>query len=267
VKRPPFRGVLLLWVPGLVGAFRRLRFRLQSPFRGRRKGGLEALQLAKGPFWGWRSALPLVVVLLAGGALALSTSSAGRADDPPPTTVSTPTVPAPVPAPAPPPAKVQPPRKLPAPKPTARKKPRAATPAPTVASTPAQPAPSVVSHPAQVRPKQAKIQAQKVHRKPPARHPRKARAVKLTPQGTLGASVSFRNQAGPKATSSFDVSSLVLILGLAIAVACFSFALIPARALPWHQVASFRSERQVDVTLIGLALLATTFMLYLMTRL
>jgi hypothetical protein len=59
----------------------------------------------------------------------------------------------------------------------------------------------------------------------------------------------------------------VLILGLAIATACFSFALIPARALPWHQVASFRSERQVDVTLIGLALLATTFMLYLMTRL
>jgi hypothetical protein len=88
----------------------------------------------------------------------------------------------------------------------------------------------------------------------------------LTPQATLGASVSFRNQAGPKSTSSFDVSSLVLILGLAIATACFSFALIPARALRWRHVASFRSERQVDMTLIGLALLATTFMLYLMTR-
>jgi hypothetical protein len=88
----------------------------------------------------------------------------------------------------------------------------------------------------------------------------------LAPQRTLGAAVSFQNQAGPKSSSSFDVGSLVIILGLAIAIACFSFALIPARALPWRQVATFRSERQVDMTLIGLALLATTFMLYLMTR-
>jgi cobalamin biosynthesis Mg chelatase CobN len=224
------------------------------------------LQLARCPFWGWRSGLPLLVLLLAGGAFALATSSAGRADDPPPTTVSTPTVPAPVPEPAPPPARVQPPRKLPTPKTSARRRPRAATPAPPVASTPAQSTRSVVSHPAQVRPKEAEIRAHKVHRKAPARHPRKAPAVKLTPQATLGASVSYRNQAGPKSTSSFDVSSLVLILGLAIATACFSFALIPARALPWRHVASFRSERQVDMTLIGLALLATTFMLYLMTR-
>jgi hypothetical protein len=224
------------------------------------------LQLARGPFWGWRSALPLLVLLLAGGAFALATSSAGRADDPPPTTVSTPTVPAPVPAPAPPPAKVQPPRKLPTPKTTARKKPRVATPAPTVASTPAQSTPSVVSHPAQVQPKKAKVRAHKVQRTAPARHSRKAPAVTLTPEQTLGASVSYRNQADTKSTSSFDVGSLVIILGLAIAIACFSFALIPARALPWRQVAAFRSERQVDMTLIGLALLVTTFMLYFMTR-
>jgi cobalamin biosynthesis Mg chelatase CobN len=204
-------------------------------------------------------------VLLSGGAFALSTSSAGRADDPPPTTVSTPTLSAPVPEPAPPPARVQPPRKLPTPKTTARKKPQAATPAPPVVSTPVQSAPSVVSHPAKARPKKAKIRARKVHRKTPARHPQQAPAVKLTPQATLGASVSYRNRAGTKSTSSFDVSSLVLILGLAIATACFSFALIPRRALPWR-VATFRSERQVDMTLIGLGVLATTFMLYLMNR-
>lgn len=221
------------------------------------------LQLARGPFWGWRSALPLLVLLLAGGAFALATSSTGRADDPPPITVSTPTVPAPVPAPAPP-LRVQPPRKLPTPRAASRKKPRASTPAPPVASTPAQSAPSVVSHPTQV-PKKAKIRAHKAHRKAPAR-PRKASAAKLTPQQTLGASVSFRNQADSKSTNSFDISSLVLILGLAIATACFAFASIPARALPWRHVAAFRSERQVDLTLVGLALVATTFMLYLMTR-
>jgi hypothetical protein len=88
----------------------------------------------------------------------------------------------------------------------------------------------------------------------------------LTPQQTLGAPVSFANRAGPKSASSSDVGSLLLIIGLVIATACFSFALIPARALPWRPVATIRLERQVDMTLIGLALLATTFMLYLMTR-
>lgn len=221
----------------------------------------------KGPFWGWRSMLPLLVLLLAGGAFALATSSAGRADDPPPTTVSTPTVPAPVPAPAPPPRVVKPPRhKPPTPKSTPRRTPRAAVKVAPVASTPTQPAPSVVSPRAKVRPKKAKIRVHKHHRRAPPRHPRKTPAVKLPRQGTLGASVSFHNQTRSKPTSSFDVSSFVLILGLAIATACFSFALIPARALPWRQVAAFRSERQVDMTLIGLALLATTFLLYLMTR-
>jgi hypothetical protein len=155
---------------------------------------------------------------------------------------------------------------LPTPKTTARTKPQAAIPAPPVLSSQVQSAPSVVSHPVKVRAKKAKIRAHKVHRKAAARHPQTAPAVKLTPQGTLGASLSFHNQAGPKSTSSFDVSSLLLILGLAIATACFSFALIPARALPWHQVATFRSERQVDMTLIGVALLAIIFMLYFMTR-
>jgi hypothetical protein len=223
------------------------------------------LQLLKCPFWGWRSALPLLALLLTGGAFALSTSSAGRADDPPPTTVSTPTLPAPVPAPDPSPRVVKPRQKSPTPKNTPRKTPRAPIKVAPVASAPAA-TPSVVSDPVKVQPKKPKTRAHKVHRKAAARHPQTAPAVKLAPQRTLGASLGFRNQAGPKSTSSFDVSSLVLILGLAIATACFSFALIPARALPWHQVATFRSERQVDMTLIGVGVLAIVLMLYLMTR-
>ena len=250
-----------------MGALRRRRFRLQSPLWGRRKGGLEGLQLAKVSFLGMavgaasprtascrRRVRPLHLECWTrrrssadhrvdpdaarAGAGPCSGAQGGEAA-----------------------AEVADAENH-APE---RRREQNGEVAP-VASTPAQSAPSVVSHPAQVRPKKAKIRAHKVHRKAPARHPRKAPAVKLAPQATLGASVSFRNQAGPKSTSSFDVSSLVLILGLAIATACFSFALIPARALPWRQVATFRSERQVDMTLIGLALLATTFMLYLMTR-
>ena len=224
------------------------------------------MQLARGPFWGWRLALPFLLLLLAGGTFALSTSSAGRADDPPPTTVSTPTVPAPVPAPAPAPRVVKPPRKSPTPKSTPRKTPRA-----TVESRRLPrhlPSPRRPLYPRRLRCDRRKPRSEctkSIGKRRPA-HPRKAPAARLAPQRALGASVSFRNQAGSKSTSSFDVSSLVLILGLAIAAVCFSFALIPARALPWRQVATFRSERQVDMTLIGLALLATTFLLYLLTR-
>ena len=156
------------------------------------------MQLLKCPFWGWRSALPLLALLLAGGAFALSTSSAGRADDPPPTTVSTPTLPAPVPAPDPSPRvrsrhvrsrrrrKARPERRH-ARQSKSRRLPRL---------LPA--APSVVSHPVKVQPKKAKIRAHKVHRKAAARHPQTAPAVKLTPQADARSAPQFPQPSRPE---------------------------------------------------------------------
>jgi hypothetical protein len=55
---------------------------------------------------------------------------------------------------------------------------------------------------------------------------------------------------------SFDLSSLIILLGLAFAIACFTIALVPATYVKWRPAAIFVSERQLDVTVVGLALLA-----------
>ena len=82
---------------------------------------------------------------------------------------------------------------------------------------------------------------------------------------TLGASVGFLTQ--PKAKSgTFDVGSLLVIFGCALAFTCLLIALIPATAVPWRPVKIFISQRQLDLTLVGIALLGATLMVYFMNR-
>ena len=220
---------------------------------------------------GWRSRLPLLLVALAtAGAFGLFASSAARADDPPPTTVPTPTLPTPVPAPVtpPPPSKTPPPRTSKPPRrstPPANRTPsHAATPTPT--PTPTYTQPTVVSPPTHALPNQSHRSAKKVHRKakPASRGSKPAASAKPKAQGTLGASVGFLLQ--PKAKSAGNPPNLspFIILGLALAVACFLVALVPATAVPWRPVAVFISQRQFDLTLAGLALLAATLWVYTM---
>ena len=54
---------------------------------------------------------------------------------------------------------------------------------------------------------------------------------------------------------STDVGALLIVMGLALAIACFTLAVIPARSVPWRPGAIFVSERQADLTIVGLALL------------
>jgi hypothetical protein len=42
-------------------------------------------------------------------------------------------------------------------------------------------------------------------------------------------------------------------------------ALIPATAVPWRPIAIFISYRQLDLTLVGIALLGATLMVYVMS--
>jgi hypothetical protein len=49
--------------------------------------------------------------------------------------------------------------------------------------------------------------------------------------------------------------SLLIVMGLALAIACFVVAVIPARSVPWRPAAIFVAQRQVDLTVVGLALL------------
>jgi len=54
------------------------------------------------------------------------------------------------------------------------------------------------------------------------------------------------------------------VIALSFAIASLSIAVIPANRVPWRPVAVFVSDRQLDLTLAGLALLvATAFALIL----
>jgi hypothetical protein len=63
-----------------------------------------------------------------------------------------------------------------------------------------------------------------------------------------------------------DNISLLIVLGLALAIACFTIAVIPATVVRWRPAAIFVSERQVDLTVLGLALLMVTAFTFFWTK-
>ena len=208
-----------------------------------------------------------VARMLAIGAIVLATASgltvglfltpAARADDPPPTTVPTPTVPEPDPAPLPKP------KPKPAPKPApSRKVSHAQTFRPPVAPSPSARRavtvkPKVRAH---VTPKPKKV----LHKKPVVR--KKTTAL---PEVVIGApvrAVGVQNELSTKSSGSFSLASLLVVLALSVAIACFAAAAVPASSVRWRPAAIFVSERQVELTVIGLALLLATAFTLVVTK-
>jgi len=193
-----------------------------------------------------------VVAAALGLASGLLLPAVARADDPPVTTVPTTTVPAPDPAPPP----------KPKPKPVPKPAPRhvSTTPAyrPPVATVPStRPAvtvkPKVRAHP---KPKPKKVQ----HKAPVKKKTTVLPKVTIAPPVSAGVSNVFQ----PKSGGSFSLGSLLIVLGLSCAIACFSIAVVPATYVKWRPAAIFVSERQVDLTVVGVALLvAAAFTLFL----
>jgi hypothetical protein len=189
----------------------------------------------------------------AGLAFGLLLPSVARADDPPPPTVPSPTMPTPDPAPTKP---------RPKPAPSPRQVSRTQTyhpPAAPAAST--RPAAAVTPNVgAQTKPKPKKVQHEKVPVKKKTTLPPKVTAA--LPVGAVDVSNSLQTTSG----SSLDLGSLLIVLGLGFAIACFTIALVPATYVRWRAAAIFVSERQVDVTIIGLALLVTVAFTLFWTR-
>jgi len=71
---------------------------------------------------------------------------------------------------------------------------------------------------------------------------------------------------GPKSGGSFNLGSLLVVLGLSLAIACLAIAVVPATYVKWRPAAIFVSERQVDLTVIGLGLLVVTAFMLVLTR-
>ena len=195
-----------------------------------------------------------VVAAALGLAAGLLLPAVARADDPPVTTVPTTTVPAPDPAPPP----------KPKPKPVPKPAPRhvSTTPAyrPPVATVPStRPAvtvkPKVRAHP---KPKPKKVQ----HKAPVKKKTTVLPKVTIAPPVSAGVSNVFQ----PKSGGSFSLGSLLIVLGLSCAIACFSIAVVPATYVKWRPAAIFVSERQVDLTVVGVALLVAAAFTLLLTK-
>ena len=181
------------------------------------------------------------------------------ADDPPPTTVPTPTVPAPDPAPP-----------KPKPKPVSRPAPRtvrttpvyhAPTPAPVVPSSTRPTVHTLVKPKKKVRHKKAVVKKKAAPTTTTATLPT---VPVLTTAGAVGVPSVFHSKSG--GGGSLDLGSIVIVLGLSIAIACFAVALVPATSVKWRPAAIFVSERQVDLTITGLALLVAAAFTFFLTK-
>ena len=86
----------------------------------------------------------------------------------------------------------------------------------------------------------------------------------VTTAGAVGVPSVFHSKSG--GGGSLDFSSIVIVLGLSIAIACFAVALVPATSVKWRPAAIFVSERQVDLTVIGLGLLVAAAFTFFLTK-
>jgi hypothetical protein len=122
---------------------------------------------------------------------------------------------------------------------------------------PVQQTPVVHQSPAVTKPVVKKpVVKKKVHRAKPKSQVKPEPVVpRLEIPKPVGASAGLPGAVRSAAGGAAGIWSLLIVMGLALAIACFAVAVIPATAVPWRPVAIFVSERQVDLTVVGLALL------------
>jgi hypothetical protein len=174
-------------------------------------------------------------------------TSAQAADDPVPTTPEPAPDPAPVPAPAPKPKPKPAPRQ-----PVSQPRPTSVTPtpAPVVHSAPTVPTQS--TKPAvKKRVVHKKAHAKRKLQPKPSTSLPKVVKPKHARSGVLGAQTA----ATLNSHGSIGFGSLLLLGMIAIGLACFGVAAIPAVYVPWRPAAYFIAYRNLDIAIAGLGLL------------
>ena len=197
------------------------------------------------------SACALASAAVVTAALVPIGAAAAPQQEPPPTTTTVPT-----PAPDPPPVPKPKPKPTPRPTTTPAPPPQQSQPAPIPVTPSVQHNPVVRQSPAVKKPVVKKTVKHKVRRTKPKPHVKPQPVVpKLNVPDTAGASAVLPNPIRSASGGSAGIASLLIVMGLALAITCFAVAVIPATAVPWRPAAIFVSERQVDLTVLGLALL------------
>jgi len=82
------------------------------------------------------------------------------------------------------------------------------------------------------------------------------------PLGAVGEQVALKT----KSNGSISLASLLIVLGLSFSIACFAVAAVPVTFWKWRPAAIFAAERQVDLTLVGIALLVGTAFTLLLAK-
>jgi hypothetical protein len=113
---------------------------------------------------------------------------------------------------------------------------------------------------AQVKPKAKKVRHKTVRHKKVIVKTETTTTLPTVTIAQVGAAL------GPKSGGSFNFGSLIVVLGLSLAIACLAVAVVPATYVKWRPAAIFVSERQVDLTVIGLGLLVVTAFMLVLTR-
>ena len=221
--------------------------------RPARPGGEGRLRNTRGNGARGSAAVRALVVVLA--LFVLLPAATAWADDPP--TDTTPTTPAPDPAP---PVKPKPAPKppKPAPKPTVHTvTPSHATPSPAVTPTYQPPSRAVV------HPKPARVKRHKVRHKAKKVVPKVQKTPTVTLKTVTAAKLGF---APTKATrDSTGFATLLIILSLGFAIACFGVASLPPALLPRRAV-YYVLPAQASLVVLGVALFAVVALTFFWTR-
>ncbi|MFY9580143.1 MAG: hypothetical protein WAQ33_12545 [Gaiellaceae bacterium] len=122
-----------------------------------------------------------------------------------------------------------------------------------------------------VRPKQKKVVHHKKARAKPAvvakvnpkpKPKPKPKPNALPPQVPVGAESAAASSSGSKP----GLTSTLIIGILGISMMVFAVAAIPARVVPWRNVAYFIHQRHVDLTLFGIVLLIAAAVAILLSK-
>jgi hypothetical protein len=95
------------------------------------------------------------------------------------------------------------------------------------------------------------------HKARPQRKPKQRSAVVPKPVPATTPVGATENQVSAGSKAGFDVARPLIITVFALAIGLFAVASVPARIVRWRTAAQFIYDRHVDLTVLGLALLAT----------
>ena len=94
----------------------------------------------------------------------------------------------------------------------------------------------------------------------------RAHAAGIASRRAAAASIPLASPGRPGSGGPTGSTSFLIVLGLLGAIACFGLALVPATYMRWRPAVIFASERHLDLTVAGVALLTIAASILVLRR-